>query len=156
MLNEPKWDVVFELVSIINEFKKNLDKSNDLNLDNIILDTRISINKKIHLNKKYFNYNDDFFKLVIFYVDETISKYLNKNYKKWSLLQLEYFSVNNGGQLFFDVLDNSLLKLIDDNIFTIKTGYFLLKHGFVGKFYDSQQDIMKYSSKLEEILINWS
>ena len=89
MLNESKWDVVFELVSIIN----------DLNLDNIILDTRISINKKIHLNKKYFNYNDDFFKLVIFYVDETISKYLNKNYKKWSLLQLEYFSVNNGGQL---------------------------------------------------------
>ena len=164
MLNESKWNSFFKIIELVDDFKNNINnnyKNIDISINKFINKLRIEI---ITLSSKYAN--NIFIKLLYFYIDEIILKLVFKKNIKWSLLQLEYFKVNNGGQYFFEILDDLLKNIsIDSNsnnnifnknelIFNLKVSYFLLKYGFVGKFYNDKDSIDLYLTKIKEVCVN--
>jgi len=134
MLNDPKWDIVF---NILLYFKENIDFD--------ITELEAYIDKKITELKNLKFENLDFIKLLIFYIDEKVLNILNTNYSKWPLLQVKYFDTNIGGQLFFEIIYSN--KDFDVQ----KLALILLKLGFKGRFFGDKDRILEYIQSLSNL-----
>ena len=134
MLNDPKWDIVF---NILLYFKENIDFD--------ITELEAYIDKKITDFKNLKFENLDFIKLLIFYIDEKVLNILNTNYSKWPLLQVKYFDTNIGGQLFFEIIYSN--KDFDVQ----KLALILLKLGFKGRFFGDKDRILEYIQSLSNL-----
>jgi len=137
MLNEPKWDLVFDVLLYLKD-NSELD----------IIEFKKFIDDKIDALKILESHNLDFVKLLVFYIDEKVLNILNTNYSKWSLLQVEYFNINTGGQLFFELIDNNKCSELQ------KLALLLLKLGFKGRFFENRDRIAGYITSLQAICTN--
>jgi len=66
----------------------------------------------------------------------------------WASLQRELFDTDEGGQLFFDTLDEILAE--EHNSLMYEVFYFCLKLGFQGKYTGQDKRIQVYKDKLSE------
>ena len=108
---------------------------------------------------------------LIFHCDETIlTKTLNRLFaeidcscskqahapmfmfkSKWPTLQMSMLQCRDGGERFFNSLDEISLAPTD-YILAVEVYYFCLKQGFVGRYLDSQHTIDKYKAKLADVI----
>ncbi|GIW70586.1 MAG: hypothetical protein KatS3mg102_0128 [Planctomycetota bacterium] len=88
------------------------------------------------------------FPLVIF-IDETVHKrFLAGSDVQWPPLQKELFQIDNGGEAFYEVLDD-LLRKPDTFPFVYEIYYLCLSDGFRGRYHDNPSKIAEYKSQLE-------
>jgi type IV/VI secretion system ImpK/VasF family protein len=66
----------------------------------------------------------------------------------WPSLQTELFKIDNGGEVFFDTLDD-LLRKPDTLTFVFEVFYLCLSHGFKGRYADNLAKVNEYKHKLE-------
>jgi type IV/VI secretion system ImpK/VasF family protein len=67
----------------------------------------------------------------------------------WPLLQTELFQVDNGGEAFYDTLDD-LLRKPDTLPFVYEIFYLCLSNGFRGRYADNQAKVTEYKQKLAD------
>jgi type IV/VI secretion system ImpK/VasF family protein len=92
-----------------------------------------------------------FFALVVM-LDEEIQNILSSQKSgQWSPLQQDLFNTTNGGEIFFENLDE-LLENHQVHSFVHEVYYFVLKKGFRGKYAKSPNRITKYLEFLAERL----
>lgn len=148
---EPKWDLVFEVIIYFKEWQNKINFMCYQDLDLAINEFRGFTKCKIEYMKNTSCFDEDAIKLIIFFIDEMTLKILNDNYKKWKLLQVELLKLNTGGQVFFEIVDamnQKYLTVKDDTntenennlLFNLKLSLLLLKLGFRGKFYNSEEN----------------
>lgn len=66
----------------------------------------------------------------------------------WPSLQAELFKIDNGGEVYFDTLDD-LLRKPETLTFVFEVFYLCLSHGFKGRYADNLAKINEYKHKLE-------
>ncbi len=66
----------------------------------------------------------------------------------WPPLQTELFRIDNGGEAFYDTLDD-LLRKPDTLPFIYEVFYLCLSHGFRGRYAENPAKIAEYEQKLE-------
>jgi type IV/VI secretion system ImpK/VasF family protein len=67
----------------------------------------------------------------------------------WPPLQKELFEIDNGGEVFYDTLDD-LLRKAETLPFVYEVYYFCLSDGFRGKYADNLAKINEYKTKLAD------
>lgn len=91
------------------------------------------------------------FSLVI-YLDEKIQmRALRDHAVDWPLLQEELLGVDDGGDLFYEAVDEHL-RSPETNPFVLEICYFCLKAGFVGRYESQPARIDAYVRRLESRL----
>ena len=86
---------------------------------------------------------------IVVYCDEVIqNKLLAGPEMVWPPLQKELFKIDNGGEAFYDTLDD-LVRKPDTLPFIYEVFYFCLAAGFMGKHANNLAKINEYKSKLE-------
>jgi type VI protein secretion system component VasF len=68
---------------------------------------------------------------IIIYVDELVTAITRGEASRWEPLQSELYDVENGGELFYGLMDDHLRKS-DTHPFVFQIFYFCLSDGFVG------------------------
>ncbi|MCP3940794.1 MAG: DotU family type IV/VI secretion system protein [Desulfobacteraceae bacterium] len=89
------------------------------------------------------------FPLVVYFDEQVQAKFFKEKHLTWPLLQKELYEVDNGGELFYDTLDN-ILRKPQTSQFIFEVNYFCLKHGFQGKFVDDSVKIKEYMETLKQ------
>jgi type VI protein secretion system component VasF len=131
------------------------------NPENNILMVREGIRKQLDALRisfsEYFTEQESYYVLfaIIIHIDENIqTKVLDKTHLSWPLLQLEFYEIDDGGQLFYETLDH-ILKKPQTPLFIFELYYFCLKHGFTGRYVDDPVKISDYKKILsQKILVN--
>jgi type IV/VI secretion system ImpK/VasF family protein len=91
------------------------------------------------------------FPIVIHFDEMVQSDYLSGN-QDWPLLQKELYQIDDGGDLFFETLDDLLLK--PDTLPIIYEVYYLcLRNGFQGRHIGDTIKIREYLKKLESKIV---
>lgn len=86
---------------------------------------------------------------VVIYFDETVqSKIFQGQHVMWPPLQKELFQIDNGGELFYDTLDD-ILRKPETVPFVYEVFYFCLSDGFQGKYAENFLKIEEYQNKLK-------
>lgn len=89
------------------------------------------------------------FPLVIFYDELVQNRFVaGGGGGSWPPLQTELFRIDNGGEAFYDTLDD-LLRKPDTLPFIYEVFYLCLSHGFRGKHAENQAKVTEYEQKLE-------
>lgn len=149
---------------ILDILRKTDDLCSTKGLDNEqIAFFRDDIRKKIFFLQEELleKYSETVMKFIIFpiitYVDEKIMfKYKDNNSDfNWSLLQLEYYSKNDGGEYVFEIIENLLSDAIYPKI-CYEVIYFILEGGFLGKYYERTFDhnYIAYKKKITKLIDN--
>lgn len=87
---------------------------------------------------------------VVVYFDELVMyTFLSQSHSNWPPLQKELFKIDNGGEIFYDTLDD-ILRKPETLPFVYEIFYFVLNDGFKGKFKDNEVKIAEYKKKLKE------
>ena len=87
---------------------------------------------------------------IVAYFDEYIqANYLNNSHRFWPSLQKELFQIDEGGELFYETLDD-ILRKPQTLPLIYEVFYFCLNHGFRGKYNDNLVKINEYLKKLRE------
>jgi len=87
---------------------------------------------------------------IVAYFDEYIqANYLNSSHRFWPSLQKELFQIDEGGELFYETLDD-ILRKPQTLPLIYEVFYFCLNHGFRGKYNDNPVKINEYLKKLRE------
>ncbi|MBU1341554.1 MAG: DotU family type IV/VI secretion system protein [Proteobacteria bacterium] len=89
------------------------------------------------------------FPLVVYFDEQVQTIFFKEKQISWPLLQKELYEVDNGGELFYNILD-SILRKPQTSEFIFEVNYFCLKHGFQGKYVDDPIRIKKYMDKLKD------
>lgn len=89
------------------------------------------------------------FPLVVYFDEQVQAKVFKGRKLNWHLLQKELYEVDNGGELFYNILD-SILRKPQTSQLIFEVNFFCLKHGFLGKYVDDPIRIKKYMDQLEE------
>jgi type VI protein secretion system component VasF len=76
---------------------------------------------------------------IVIYVDELVTAITRGEASRWEPLQSELYNVENGGELFYGLLEDHLRKS-DTHPFVFQIFYFCLSDGFVGK---AERDLRK-------------
>lgn len=86
---------------------------------------------------------------IVVYFDEIVHSQISENYMlKWPSLQKELFQISNGGEVFYELIDDTLRKP-DTISFIYEVFYFCLSDGFKGKAAEAPELISEYKRKLE-------
>lgn len=86
---------------------------------------------------------------IVVYCDEVIqNRLLSGPEMVWPPLQKELFKIDNGGEVFYDTLDD-LLRKPETLPFIYEVFYYCLAAGFTGKHANNLAKINEYKSKLE-------
>ncbi|MCG8472688.1 MAG: DotU family type IV/VI secretion system protein [Desulfobacterales bacterium] len=91
---------------------------------------------------------------IVAQIDEVVlGQFLGRTQTGWPSLQKELFQIENAGEVFFEILDDILLKP-QTSLFIFEVYYFCLNYGFRGRYQDNPVKITTYmkslSAKLEE------
>ncbi len=91
--------------------------------------------------------------LVLFPVVSQIDELIQTNFLRvmqtgWPLLQKELFQIDNAGEVFYEIIDDILLKP-QTPIFIYEVYYFCLSYGFRGRYEGNQVKVSEYLKKLQ-------
>jgi type IV/VI secretion system ImpK/VasF family protein len=87
------------------------------------------------------------FPLVVF-CDEMVKNKYPEQASKWPPLQKELFRIDNGGEAFYETLDD-LLRKPETIPFVYEVYYLCISYGFRGRYADNLAKINEYKAKLE-------
>ena len=167
-MEQDLWKKISEVFSVMETRVEELQAIEDLdseevteNPENNILLVRDTIRRQIDTLRISFAGNlteqESYYTLfaIIVYIDEIIqTRVLDKTYLSWPLLQMEFYEVDDGGNLFYDTLDHIITKP-QIPLFVFEVYYFCLKHGFTGRYLKDPVKIEEYKKTLEnKILVN--
>jgi type IV/VI secretion system ImpK/VasF family protein len=86
---------------------------------------------------------------VVVYFDEIVqSKIFHGQHTAWPPLQKELYQIDNGGDIFYDLLDD-ILRKPETIPFVYEIFYFCLSDGFQGKYTENPVKIKEYQDKLQ-------
>ncbi len=86
---------------------------------------------------------------VVAQIDELIqTNYLQTMQTSWPLLQKELFQIENAGNVFYEILDDILLKP-QTPIFIYEVYFFCLSYGFRGCYLNKPVKIVEYMKNLQ-------
>lgn len=88
------------------------------------------------------------FPLVV-YSDELVTSIARGKASKWEPLQSELYEIDNGGELFFTIIDDHLRKS-ETHPIIFEVSYFCLSDGFVGMYESDARKIEEYKTRLAE------
>ena len=82
-------------------------------------------------------------------IDELIqTNFLEAMQTSWPLLQKELFQIDNAGEVFYEILDDILLKP-QTPLFVYEVYYFCLDYGFRGRYESNPVRLTEYIKKLQ-------
>ena len=82
-------------------------------------------------------------------IDELIQiNFLQAIRTSWPLFQKELFQIDNAGEVFYEILDDILLKP-QTPIFIYEVYYFCLSYGFRGRYEGNPVKVTEYLKKLQ-------
>lgn len=85
---------------------------------------------------------------IVAQIDEMILGHFLRNMQTgWPALQKELFQIDNAGEVFFEILDDILLKP-QTALFIFEVYYFCLSYGFRGRYQDNPVKIKEYMKNL--------
>jgi len=85
---------------------------------------------------------------IVAQIDEMIlGHFLQKMQTGWPALQKELFQIDNAGEVFYEILDDILLKP-QTALFIFEVYYFCLSYGFRGRYQDNPVKIKEYMKNL--------
>lgn len=85
---------------------------------------------------------------IVAQIDEVVlGQFLGRIHSGWPSLQKELFQIDNAGEVFFEILDDILLKP-QTSLFIFEVYYFCLNYGFRGRFQDNPVKINTYMKNL--------
>lgn len=86
---------------------------------------------------------------VVAQIDELIQTNLLRTLNiNWPLMQKELFQIDNAGEVFYEILDDVLLKP-QTPVFIYEVYFFCLRYGFRGRYENSPVKITEYLKKLQ-------
>jgi type VI protein secretion system component VasF len=85
---------------------------------------------------------------VVVFSDEMVKNKFPEKAASWPPLQKELFRIDNGGEVFYETLDD-LLRKPDTLPFVYEVYYFAINYGFRGKYADNLAKINEYKAKVE-------
>jgi type IV/VI secretion system ImpK/VasF family protein len=86
---------------------------------------------------------------VVAQIDEAIQiRFMRSLNTAWPLLQKELFQIDNAGEVFYEILDDILLKP-QTPLFVKEVYYFCLRYGFSGRYLGNPVKLQDYQKKLE-------
>lgn len=88
------------------------------------------------------------FPLVV-YVDELVQAATRGGTARWEPLQSELYEVDNGGELFYSILDERLRQQ-ETHPVVLEVYYFCLADGFVGMYQGDARKIEEYMARLTQ------
>lgn len=86
---------------------------------------------------------------VVIYIDEVVQLKLTTLAQPWQPLQRELYKIDNGGERFYEGIDN-LLSQSDTHPVIFEVFYFCLSHGFRGRYVSDAEKIKLYRSMLRQ------
>jgi type IV/VI secretion system ImpK/VasF family protein len=86
---------------------------------------------------------------LVLYTDELVSKATRGASTRWEPMQSEFYEIENGGELFYQVLDERL-KEEQTHPLVLETFYFCLLDGFTGMHLAGSKRIEEYRVQLRE------
>lgn len=87
------------------------------------------------------------FPLTVYFDEIVQSKIFHGQYLSWPPLQKELFQIDNGGEVFYDTVDD-LLRKPETLPFIYEVFYFCLSDGFRGKYSANPLKVTEYQNKL--------
>jgi type IV/VI secretion system ImpK/VasF family protein len=84
---------------------------------------------------------------IVIYTDELVHYATRGIADKWESLQSELYDIDNGGELFYTVID-TLLRKDDTHPLIFELFYFCLKDGFVGMYEGNAGKLQEYQDRL--------
>lgn len=84
---------------------------------------------------------------IVIYTDELVHYATRGIADKWESLQSELYDIDNGGELFYTVVD-TLLRKDDTHPLIFELFYFCLKDGFVGMYEGNAGKLQEYQDRL--------
>lgn len=89
---------------------------------------------------------------IVAQIDEVVlGAFLGRTQAGWPSLQKELFQIENAGEVFFEILDDILLKP-QTALFIFEVYYFCLNYGFRGRYQDNPVKINTYMKNLSDKL----
>ncbi|QSH42123.1 DotU family type IV/VI secretion system protein [Lentisphaerota bacterium ZTH] len=90
---------------------------------------------------------------IVVFCDETVSMFLAQNSVEWPKMQKEIFNTQDGGEKFYELLEQVLQNPTYPEV-VYQFNYLILKAGYKGKLVDDtgQQSRDEYLTKLEKLL----
>ena len=86
---------------------------------------------------------------IVAQIDELIqTNFLRAMQTNWPLLQKELFQIDNAGEVFYEIMDDILLKP-QTPLFIYEVYYFCLRYGFRGRYESSPVKVTEYLKKLQ-------
>jgi type IV/VI secretion system ImpK/VasF family protein len=85
----------------------------------------------------------------VIYIDELVTSVTRGQAARWEPLQSELYEIDNGGELFFTILDDHLRKS-ETHPIIFQMFYFCLSDGFVGMCESDPRKIDEYKARLAE------
>jgi type IV/VI secretion system ImpK/VasF family protein len=84
---------------------------------------------------------------IVVYVDELVQLATRGRAAAWPPLQRELYDIDNGGELFYTIVE-TLLKREETSPLIFETFYFCLSAGFLGQFQSEPAKIEEYKARL--------
>lgn len=84
---------------------------------------------------------------IVVYVDELVATATRGAVMRWERLQSELYEIENGGELFYQILDERL-KQEETHPLVLEAFYFCLLDGFTGMYLAGSRKIEEYKSAL--------
>ncbi len=89
---------------------------------------------------------------IVAHIDELIqTSFLREMQTGWPLLQKELFKLDNAGEVFYEIIDDILLKP-QTPVFIFEIYYFCLSYGFRGRYEGNPVKVKEYMKKLQSRL----
>jgi type IV/VI secretion system ImpK/VasF family protein len=86
---------------------------------------------------------------LVLYTDELVAKATRGASSRWEPMQSEFYEIENGGELFYQVLDDRL-KEEQTHPLVLETFYFCLLDGFTGMHLAGSKRIDEYKAQLRD------
>ncbi len=158
-MKQNKWEAIYAIYNKIERLCDHIDKKYDGDSSREVTEELIKARSEIRTQLDFLKATlsedlkerDTYLVLfpVVAHIDEMIqTKYLTKMDSSWPLLQRELFQVENAGEMFFEILDDILIKPATLP-FVFEVYYFCISYGFRGKYDQDPVRINHYLKSLK-------
>jgi len=86
---------------------------------------------------------------IVVYCDELMNGVTKSKLARWEPLQSELYEIDNGGELFYSILEERL-RQAETHPIVFEVFYFCLSDGFVGMYQGDPKKIEEYKARLRE------
>ena len=159
-MKNTKWEAIHSAYRKMEELCKKIDseevEQTPENITKELINARSEIRRELGFLKSILSEDlkerDVYLVLfpIVAHFDEMIqTRYLTKMHSSWPLLQKELFQVENGGEMFFEILDD-ILKKPGTLSFIFEVYYFCIVYGFRGKYDQDPVRIKYYLKELKD------